>query len=83
MARSNKFLELMDNAEKAIEKVNADQIYTSKQFMRIRDEFYVSQKSVIKNISCEGCLSTVEKSLTLLEREREVTDGKENIEIFS
>ena len=73
----------MDNAEKAIEKVNADQIYTSKQFMRIRDEFYVSQKSVIKNISCEGCLSTVEKSLTLLEREREVTDGKENIEIFS
>ena len=33
----------MDNAEKAIEKVNADQIYTSKQFMRIRDEFYVSQ----------------------------------------
>ena len=32
----------MDNAEKAIEKVNADQIYTSKQFMRIRDEFYVS-----------------------------------------
>ena len=83
MARSNKFLELMDNAEKAIEKVNADQIYTSKQFMRIRDEFYVSQKSVIKNISCEGCLSTVEKSLTLLEKEREVTDGKENIEIFS
>ena len=43
MARSNKFLELMDNAEKAIEKVNADQIYTSKQFMRIRDEFYVSR----------------------------------------
>ena len=42
LARSNKFLELMDNAEKAIEKVNADQIYTSKQFMRIRDEFYVS-----------------------------------------
>ena len=32
----------MDNAEKAIEKVNADQIYTSKQFMRIRDDFYVS-----------------------------------------
>ena len=43
LARSNKFLELMDNAEKAIEKVNADQIYTSKQFMRIRDEFYVSR----------------------------------------
>ena len=40
--RSTKFLELMDNAEKAIEKVNADQIYTSKQFMRIRDDFYVS-----------------------------------------
>ena len=41
-SRSTKFLELMDNAEKAIEKVNADQIYTSKQFMRIRDDFYVS-----------------------------------------
>ena len=40
--RSTKFLELMDNAEKAIDQVNADQIYTSKQFMRIRDNFYVS-----------------------------------------
>ena len=34
----------MDNAEKAIDKVNANQIYTSKQFMRIRDEFQVSKK---------------------------------------
>ena len=33
----------MDNAEKAIEQVNADQIYTSKQFMRIRDNFQVNQ----------------------------------------
>ena len=66
MARSNKFLELMDNAEKAIEKVNADQIYTSKQFMRIRDEFYVSQSlSLIKNISSWVCLSTVESSLEI------------------
>ena len=39
--RSTKFLELMDSAEKAIEQVNADQIYTSKQFMRIRDNFQV------------------------------------------
>ena len=35
----------MDSAEKAIDQVNADQIYTSKQFMRIRDNFYVSLKS--------------------------------------
>ena len=82
MARSNKFLELMDNAEKAIEKVNADQIYTSKQFMRIRDEFYVSQKSLIKNISCWGCLSTADKSLRL-QVEVEVREGKKNIKIFS
>ena len=41
--RSNKFLELMDNAEKAIEQVNADQIYTSKQFQRIKDNFFVSK----------------------------------------
>ena len=40
--RSTKFLELMDSAEKAIEQVNADQIYTSKQFMRIRDNFQVN-----------------------------------------
>ena len=40
--RSTKFLELMDNAEKSIEKVNADQIYTSKQFKRIKDEFQVN-----------------------------------------
>ena len=33
----------MDNAEKAIEQVNADQIYTSKQFQRIKDNFFVSQ----------------------------------------
>ena len=39
--RSTKFLELMDNAEKSIEQVNADQIYTSKQFKRIKDNFQV------------------------------------------
>lgn len=33
----------MDNAEKAIEQVNADQIYTSKQFQRIKDNFFVSK----------------------------------------
>jgi hypothetical protein len=31
----------MDNAEKSIEQVNADQIYTSKQFKRIKDNFQV------------------------------------------
>jgi len=44
--RSTKFLELMDSAEKAIEQVNADQIYTSKQFMRIRDNF----QNIVKNL---------------------------------
>ena len=42
MPRSTKFLELMDNAEKSIEQVNADTIYTSKQFKRIKDQFDVS-----------------------------------------
>ena len=32
----------MDSAEKSIEQVNADQIYTSKQFKRIKDQFQVS-----------------------------------------
>ena len=36
----------MDSAEKAIEQVNADQIYTSKQFMRIRDNFQVKQLGI-------------------------------------
>ena len=31
----------MDNAEKSIEQVNAPQIYTSKQFKRIKDNFQV------------------------------------------
>ena len=35
----------MDNAEKSIEQVNADQIYTSKQFKRIKDNFQVTQES--------------------------------------
>ena len=36
----------MDNAEKSIEQVNADTIYTSKQFKRIKDNFQVSSHSV-------------------------------------
>ena len=36
----------MDNAEKAIEQVNADTIYTSKQFKRIKDNFYVSSSGL-------------------------------------
>ena len=79
LARSNKFLELMDNAEKAIEKVNADQIYTSKQFMRIRDEFYVSRllwpsyEEMYTTSNNNGSFDTQKKSWK----------SKENIKLFS
>lgn len=39
--RGQKFLELMDRAEAVIVEVNADKIYTSKEFKRIRDNFSV------------------------------------------
>ena len=48
----------MDNAEKAIEQVNADQIYTSKQFQRIKDNFFVSKYCDL-DMDAHGQLSRV------------------------
>ena len=48
----------MDNAEKAIEQVNADQIYTSKQFQRIKDNFFVSKYCDL-DMDAHGQLSVI------------------------
>jgi len=66
--RSTKFLELMDNAEKAIDKVNADQIYTSKQFMRIRDEF----QNIVKNLERKEVRDWLQDTKEILNEEKKM-----------
>lgn len=67
--RSTKFLELMDNAEKAIDQVNADQIYTSKQFMRIRDNFY----NIVKNLERQEVRDWLQNTKEILNEEKKVS----------
>lgn len=47
--RSTKFLELMDKAESSIAEINADKIYTSKEFKKIRDNFTNIAKNLERN----------------------------------
>jgi len=77
--RSNKFLELMDNAEKAIEKVNADQIYTSKQFMRIRDEFY----NIVKNLERQEVRDWLQNTKEILNEEKKNASDDKLEKIFT
>merc|ERR1719150_2956247 len=77
--RSNKFLELMDNAEKAIEKVNADQIYTSKQFMRIRDEFY----NIVRNLERQEVRDWLQNTKEILNEEKKNTTDDKLAKIFA
>jgi len=58
----------MDNAEKAIEKVNADQIYTSKQFMRIRDDFY----NIVKNLERKEVRDWLQETKEILNEEKKM-----------
>jgi len=66
--RSTKFLELMDSAEKAIEQVNADQIYTSKQFMRIRDNF----QNIVKNLERQEVRDWLQNTKDILNEEKKM-----------
>ena len=49
--RHTKMADWMENVEKAISRILADKVYTSAEFKRERDIFYVSAKSFIKNIN--------------------------------
>jgi len=77
--RSTKFLELMDNAEKAIEQVNADQIYTSKQFMRIRDNF----QNIVKNLERQEVRDWLQNTKDILNEEKKVSGDDKLEKIFA
>merc|ERR1711892_1396281 len=78
--RSTKFLELMDNAEKSIEKVNADQIYTSKQFKRIKDEF----QNIVKNLERQEVRDWLQNTRDILTEEKKAAQGDDKLaQIFA
>jgi len=60
--RSTKFLELMDRAEDAIKEINADKIYTSKEFKKLRDNF----TNISKNLERAEVRDWLEKTKDLL-----------------
>jgi len=66
--RSQKFLELMDSAEKSIEQVNADQIYTSKQFKRIKDNF----TGIVKNLERKEVRDWLNETRNILTEEKKM-----------
>jgi len=71
--RSTKFLELMDNAEKSIEQVNADQIYTSKQFKRIKDNF----QNIVKNLERQEVRDWLQNTRDILTEEKKMNAALE------
>jgi len=78
--RSTKFLELMDNAEKSIEQVNADQIYTSKQFKRIKDNF----QGIVKNLERQEVRDWLQNTRDILTEEKKGASGDDKLaQIFA
>jgi len=73
--RSTKFLELMDNAEKSIDQVNADTIYTSKQFKRIKDNFY----NIVKNLERQEVRDWLSNTRDILTEERKGAPGDDKL----
>jgi len=64
--RSQKFFDLMDRAEKAIDQVNADKIYTSKEFKRIKDNFM----NIVKNLERQEVRDWLQSTKELLQEEK-------------
>jgi len=73
--RSTKFLELMDNAEKSIEQVNAPQIYTSKQFKRIKDNF----QNIVKNLERQEVRDWLQNTKDILNEEKKAKEGDDKL----
>eukprot|EP00088_Acartia_fossae_P038497 TRINITY_DN3992_c0_g1_i5.p1 TRINITY_DN3992_c0_g1~~TRINITY_DN3992_c0_g1_i5.p1 ORF type:complete len:611 (-),score=263.36 TRINITY_DN3992_c0_g1_i5:389-2221(-) len=73
--RSQKFFDLMDRAEASIEQVNADKIYTSKEFKRIKDNF----QNIIKNLERQEVRDWLSSTKELLAEEKKSTAEDENL----
>ena len=50
LMRQTKMVEWMENVEKAISRIMADKVYTSAEFKRERDIFYVSLEAKSKEL---------------------------------
>jgi len=73
--RSQKFFELMDRAEASIAQVNADKIYTSKEFQRIKDNFV----NIVKNLERQEVREWLQNTKELLCEERKGKEGDDNL----
>jgi len=72
--RSQKFFDLMDRAEASIEQVNADKIYSSKEFARIKDNF----QNIIKNLERQEVRDWLSSTKDLLAEEKKMqAEGQE------
>jgi len=70
----------MDNAEKSIEQVNADQIYTSKQFKRIKDNF----QNIVKNLERQEVRDWLQNTRDILTEEKKGSSGDDKLaQIFA
>jgi len=73
--RSQKFFDLMDRAEASITQVNADKIYTSKEFSRIKDNF----QNIIKNLERTEVREWLSSTKDLLAEEKKSSAEDENL----
>lgn len=77
--RSQKFFELMDRAEASIAQVNADKIYTSKEFKRIKDNF----QNIVKNLERQEVRDWLSATKDLLMEEKKGKDDDNLAKIFA
>lgn len=77
--RSQKFFDLMDRAEKAIAQVNADKIYTSKEFQRIKDNF----TNIVKNLERQEVRDWLSGTKELLQQENKAAADDNLVKIFT
>jgi len=71
--RSQKFFDLMDRAEASIAQVNADKIYSSKEFKRIKDNF----TNIVKNLERQEVRDWLNSTKDLLAEEKKMAAAAE------
>ncbi|XP_023346376.1 uncharacterized protein LOC111715290 isoform X2 [Eurytemora carolleeae] len=77
--RSQKFFDLMDRAEASIAQVNADKIYTSKEFKRIKDNF----QNIVKNLERGEVRDWLNNTKQLLAEEKKGSADDNLVKIFT